>query len=327
MRKDCGAAGLAAHIRIAEWRALTPRPAATILSTLSPHVSLVKSSFVSDVHNSSRVYLQTFYVSMYRGWQARYIIWVFALCVHGAVCATGIGGKTPHRGIPLLRQVVRAEQCAVESGAASILLEHGVVQRVPVQRLRGGCGAVGGGKGLLVIDLGAQNTRAAMSAVPGGAVQGLSEEGLAILVQNDMSKLDTPTAVAFRGSKCEVGELAADQPASNVHNTIANYMPHLGIDEEALLNHIMLPSFTPVSAPPSGTASAVVTYKDQTMPVALELAVAFQIKAMLQYAVQQVSSQGGKASTPPDFQLALTGRHSRKPIQSAPFATGMHVFC
>ena len=26
--------------------------------------------------------------------------------------------------------------------------------------------------------------------------------------QNDMSKLDTPTAVAFRGSKCEVGELA-----------------------------------------------------------------------------------------------------------------------
>ena len=74
--------------------------------------------------------------------------------------------------------------------------------------------------------------------------------------QNDMSKLDTPTAVAFRGSKCEVGELAADQPASNVQNTIANYMPHLGMDEEKLANHLIPPSFTPAPAPATGTASA-----------------------------------------------------------------------
>ena len=150
----------------------------------------------------------------------------------------------------------------------------------PVQRLRGGStsahGEAGEGAGgedaLLAIDLGAQNTRAAMGALPGSFVPGLSLEGVATLVQvdsllacvhacacmhtvrvhivahahvlaclvhayvtvslaaprprtlsltcchrprrhapvsqNDMSKLETPTAVAFRGSKCEVGELA-----------------------------------------------------------------------------------------------------------------------
>jgi len=120
-----------------------------------------------------------------------------------------------------------------------------------------------------------------------------------------MSKLDTPTAVAFRGSKCEVGELAADQPASNVQNTIANYMPHLGMDEQALANHLIEPCFLPAAAPASGTASAVVQYKDQAMPVALELAVAFQAASMAHYACAQVVSQGGKAGTPPDFKLAL----------------------
>ena len=124
--------------------------------------------------------------------------------------------------------------------------------------------------------------------------------------QNDMSKLDTPTAVAFRGSKCEVGELAADQPASNVQNTIANYMPHLGMDEEKLANHLIPPSFTPAPAPATGTASAQVIYRDQQTPVPLELAVAFQVAAMAQYARAQVASQAGQESPGTELKLALT---------------------
>jgi len=180
-------------------------------------------------------------------------------------------------------------------------------------RLRGGQGAESGaesggafgGHALLAIDLGSQNTRAAMSALPGRAVPGLSSENLAVLVQNDMSKLETPTAVAFRGSRCEVGELAWEQPASNVHNRIDNYMPHLGVDQETLQNHLMDPAFTPATDWPCGTASAVVEYKGESMIVALELAVAFQAAAMAQYASAQVASQGGKASAPPRFTLAL----------------------
>jgi len=59
--------------------------------------------------------------------------------------------------------------------------------RMKVQRLRGGepdpSPVETGGRGLLVMDIGAQNTRAAMSALPGTAVPGLSSEGLATLVQ------------------------------------------------------------------------------------------------------------------------------------------------
>ena len=175
---------------------------------------------------------------------------------------------------------------------------------VPPLKLRGGGEDKEGGLGLLAIDLGSQNTRAAMSALPGRRVPGLSEEGLAVLVQNDMSKLETPTAVAFRGSRCEVGELASEQPASNVHNKIYHYMPHLGV--ETLADHLIDPTFNPAREPPSGTASAVVEYKGDDMPVALELAAAFQAAAMAQYACAQVASQGGKESAPPAFTLALT---------------------
>ena len=191
-------------------------------------------------------------------------------------------------------------------------------QRFPVlmvQRLRGGSSSgasqTNDERGLLVIDLGAQNTRAAMSALPGCQVQGLSSDGVPVLVQNDMSKLDTPTAVAFRGNKCEVGELAADQPANNVHNRVADFMPHLGLDQHALANHLIPPTFTPAdpslggTPPRSNTAAAVVQYKDQAVPVALELAVALQVAAMEKYACTQVVSQGGKA-IPPRYTLALT---------------------
>ena len=41
----------------------------------------------------------------------------------------------------------------------------------------------GGEDALLAIDLGAQNTRAAMGTLPGRVVPGLSSEGLATLVQ------------------------------------------------------------------------------------------------------------------------------------------------
>ena len=71
---------------------------------------------------------------------------------------------------------------------------------VPVQRLRGGSvrGAAGegskgvGGAALLAIDLGAQNTRAAMSALPNSCVPGLSHEGLATLVQVRVSDTSQP---------------------------------------------------------------------------------------------------------------------------------------
>ena len=192
------------------------------------------------------------------------------------------------------------------------------VLRVPpraVQRLRGGSASGASQthdeRGLLVIDLGTQNTRAVMSALPGCQVQGLSSDGAPVLVQNDMSKLDTPTAVAFRGNKCEVGELAADQPANNVHNRVADFMPHLGMDQHALANHLIPPTFTPADPslggipPRSDTAAAVVQYKEQAVPVALELAVALQVAAMEKYACTQVASQGGKA-IPPRYTLALT---------------------
>ena len=196
--------------------------------------------------------------------------------------------------------------------------------------LRGGCGEENGGeKGILVIDMGSQNTRASMSAIPGSTVQGLSNEGLvATLVQNDMSKLDTPTAVAFRGGKCEVGELAADQPASNAHNTIAYYMPHLGIDAQALAQHLINPAFTPAnSAPSSGTAAALVHYKDEQIQVPLELAAALQVAAMAQYARAQIASQGGKAQASPSFQLVLAvptyfNARQIKALQDASFIAG-----
>ena len=108
------------------------------------------------------------------------------------------------------------------------------------------------------------------------------------------------------GCGCGCGCVQADQPASNVHNTISNYMAHLGMDEEALANHLIPPPFTPAAAPASRTASALVTFKAQEMPVALELAVAFQVAAMEQYARAQVASQAGQEGAAPKLKVALT---------------------
>jgi len=204
-----------------------------------------------------------------RGWRAApAVVLLWAMCARGAVQPHAWPWSAPaprgmHRRFPVLRG-----GCGVPAPAC--------LPECRVQRLRGGSahGAAGEGAGgedaLLAIDLGAQNTRAAMGTLPGRVVPGLSSEGLATLVQvactccmhvricirvharacvhayapaclariciaaalaaprphtlpptcprrarrhapvsqNDMSKLDTPTAVAFRGSKCEVGELA-----------------------------------------------------------------------------------------------------------------------
>ena len=93
-----------------------------------------------------------------------------AMCMHVTAEHDSRGRRTMHPWFPILR------------GSPA-------EQRLPVvQRMRGGSGsgdAQGSArsKGLLVIDLGAQNTRAAMSALPGCIVPGLSPDGLAMLVQ------------------------------------------------------------------------------------------------------------------------------------------------
>jgi hypothetical protein len=50
-----------------------------------------------------------------------------------------------------------------------------------------------------------------------------------ILVQNDISNLETPTAIAFRGDRIAVGSSAADQPATNAANMLHDYLMHLGL--------------------------------------------------------------------------------------------------
>jgi hypothetical protein len=236
------------------------------------------------------------------------VLWlcVLKVCLYGAVCARAEGTlSSVGRRAPVAHD---ARSPALDFPAREFRMRTSPF-RAQVQRLRGGSTAAqspGEGRGLLVLDIGSQTTRAAMSALPGFHVQGLSSEGLPVLVQNDMSKLDTPTAVSFRGRKCEVGELAADQPVSNVHNTVAGFMPHLGLDENALSNHRITPAFTPAAFAAGRTTAAVVEYKDEVMPLALELAVALQIGAMAQYATAQVASQGGKTgAAPPRFELAL----------------------
>ncbi len=54
-----------------------------------------------------------------------------------------------------------------------------------------------------------------------------------ILVQNDISNLETPAAVVFCNCRIAVGAAAADQPATNAANTIHDYLAHLGVPASA----------------------------------------------------------------------------------------------
>ena len=58
-----------------------------------------------------------------------------------------------------------------------------------------------------------------------------------ILVQNDISNLETPTAVAFRDGRIAIGASAADQPATNAANTIHDYLTHLGLPAPAMTGY------------------------------------------------------------------------------------------
>jgi molecular chaperone DnaK (HSP70) len=111
-----------------------------------------------------------------------------------------------------------------------------------------------------------------------------------------------------------------------VHNTISNYMPHLGMDDEKLANHLIPPSFTPAPAPATGTASALVIYRDQQTPVPLELAVALQVAAMAQYARAQVASQAGQESPGTELKLALTVPTHFNARQTAALQDARHTF-
>ena len=76
---------------------------------------------------------------------------------------------------------------------------------------------------LLALDIGGQHCV--------GAIRLAGEP--TILVQNDISNLETPTAVAFRGGRFSVGAAAADQPATNAANTIQDYLALLGLPAPA----------------------------------------------------------------------------------------------
>ena len=76
---------------------------------------------------------------------------------------------------------------------------------------------------LLALDIGGQHCV--------GAIRLAGEP--TILVQNDISNLETPTAVAFRGGRFSVGAAAADQPATNAANIIQDYLALLGLPAPA----------------------------------------------------------------------------------------------
>jgi hypothetical protein len=112
-----------------------------------------------------------------------------------------------------------------------------------------------------------------------------------VLVQNDMSKLETPTAVALRGKKKEVsntiflrscpgarpsrsfltvgaalqvGEIAATQPASNAQNMVVDFLPLLGCSAEEAATLPVAPPFVITSHAETGLAAAAVEFDGQS---------------------------------------------------------------
>eukprot|EP00281_Chroomonas_sp_CCMP1168_P019393 CAMPEP_0206230048 /NCGR_PEP_ID=MMETSP0047_2-20121206/10031_1 /ASSEMBLY_ACC=CAM_ASM_000192 /TAXON_ID=195065 /ORGANISM="Chroomonas mesostigmatica_cf, Strain CCMP1168" /LENGTH=447 /DNA_ID=CAMNT_0053653405 /DNA_START=13 /DNA_END=1352 /DNA_ORIENTATION=- len=141
---------------------------------------------------------------------------------------------------------------------------------------------------ILALDVGTHATVASIK-FPGAST--------ATLVQNDMSHLETPTALSFRGKKIECGEIAADTPAMNAANQIAGYMPLLGPFRNELPPAFPLPIFKVAPSARSGCTSAEVTFNGGALEVPLEQAVAHQISTMQEYAHTQLKSHVDAGST------------------------------
>lgn len=145
--------------------------------------------------------------------------------------------------------------------------------------------------GILTVDVGTKHTVASVRRHPNATGGVGSNEGGVVLVQNDMSKLETPTGVAFRGNRIEVGEMAALQPASNAANTVTQFVGYTGLDHEDLASYPIQPIFNTDSGASSNTVSALVEFNGAPTSVPLEAVLAWQLKAMAGYAAEQLLSR------------------------------------
>jgi hypothetical protein len=94
-------------------------------------------------------------------------------------------------------------------------------------------------------------------------------------------RLDIP-----RGRKVEVGEVAADTPATNAGNQIASYLPLLGTPPARSQPDAVFCAMSVEAV--SGTATADVAFDGGRLGVPLEQAVALQVATMDSYARSQV---------------------------------------